>query len=399
MKAALRVIAALLVLSCAASAGAIDYGLLSEAQGRWTAGAETPVSGAGRLTLWASFGAGRKLRGFASVSASADGLTEAAGPLGYVDVGTLRIDAEIGSSIGASSEILLSLGRIDFGDPTGYVFSHRADGLSLRASAPGLAITAQAAWLGLQPKASSRVFMSVADIKDYLDPDILNAPARGVGILSIRLPEILRRQDASLFIAGQTDLRAEAAKRFDSAYGGLSLRGALARGLYWNAFGVGEYSAEGFGLLAGGSVEYLEPTKSGPTARLDLLLATGSNGPLSTFRPVSATILGEGSRITASNIAMAALSAGWKFSDRLRPSARAAAYLRASPDPLALNGFDATSLDAYVGTELTAALALRPLSDFSLSAAADLFFPYAGGSFVAGTPNTFRVRLDAGISL
>lgn len=392
-----RALAALcLAALAAASLGAADFGILSEGQGRWTSGAAEPFSGAGRLTFWASLGAGTRLRGFASLSAFADSATEAAGPSGYLDIGILRLDADLGQSLGAAADIVLSVGRFDFGDPSGYVLAHRADGMALRLAAPGVVVSAQAAWLGLQPKASSRVFMTSADVADYLDASVEYAPARGVGIFSVRFPEILARQDATIFVAGQTDLRAETAKRFDSYYGGLSLRGALGDGLYWNGFGVGEYSAKGIGLLAGGSVEYLG---SGPTARLDLVAATGSNGPLSTYIPVSSTILGEASRATASNIAMLALNGGWKLSGSLKPSLRAAAYLRASPDPLALAGFDATSRDPYVGAELSGSLAMRPLSDFGLSASASLFMPNSGGSFVAGTPPKTRVSLDAGISL
>jgi hypothetical protein len=96
---------------------------------------------------------------------------------------------------------------------------------------------------------------------------------------------------------------------------------------------------------------------------------------------------------------MASVSAGWKLSEAFRPQARAATYLRASPDPLALAGFDTASRSAYVGAELSLGLALRPLSDLSLSANGGVFFPDAGGSFASGTPATLRLRVDAGISL
>jgi len=397
-------LAALLCLA-SPSLRAADFGVLSEGQGRWASSSESAFDAAGRLTLWGSFQPSARVRLFASLSASADSAPEAAGSAGFVDLGLCRLDAEIGrapgagGSQGASGSILFSAGRFDFGDPTGYVMAHRADGMSLRISTPFALLSAQAAWLGLQPKASSRVFMSAADVADYLDPEVSRAPSRGVGFFSLRLPEILARQDVTFFAAGQADLRAEVEERFDSYYFGLSLRGSLIPGWYWNGFGAGEYSEDGFALLAGASVEYLGTTGLGPTARLDLLAASGENGPLSSFRPISSTILGEASRITATNVAMAALNFGWKLSGTLRPTARAAAYLRTSTGALALEGFDAASSNLYVGTELSAALAFRPLSDLSLGASAGLFLPNAGGSFVAGTPPTTRVRIDAGIAL
>jgi hypothetical protein len=148
-------------------------------------------------------------------------------PIGYwprttatVYPGPTGISVDVKPATWDGARFGATLGRFRMLDPTGFVLSHLADGLSLGLRWPRLYAGAGFGYIGLLDKYANNIRFSDDDIAELFEPSHYPAPPRAAGTLQIDYKD-LARQDISVFGVTQIDFRTDGDQR-SSWYGGLA---------------------------------------------------------------------------------------------------------------------------------------------------------------------------------
>jgi hypothetical protein len=337
------------------------------------------------------------------------------------DVDELNFAFSTPGALGPDSLLSVSLGRYLFSDVSGWVFGQTADGLSVGLAIPVVSVTLSGAYTGLQLKPKSGIIMSRLDTIEDADDDIILAPPRLVGLLDVTFPELFARQDLSLAVILQQDLR-EAVGRdddliekgtpapaaggglFNSQYWGLAVSGPIVAGVYHDLFFYlqtgeslseisGEYSYEPvLAYLGGAGLRYYRPDLRNLRIALDMLYASGDDdvatlpegntgGNAETFTPISKRKPALVFVPRMQNLVYVQLSPSFKPLEFLQAELRVTMFLRPTDGAIDESGLDPASDDPYLGTEVDLILNARPVSDLGITLSGGLFLPSTGQAF------------------
>ena len=187
----------------------------------------------------------------------------------------------------------VTVGRIAMRDPTGYVLSHLADGLTLALRWPRFYAGAGFGYLGLLDKYANNIRFSDGDIAELFDSSRYAAPPRAVGTLRLDYQD-LARQDLSLFGVTQFDFRTDGAQR-NSWYGGLDVAGWILGDARHTTFVVvgGTWPDVEVGMMGG--TEVVVPFDIGVPLEVEteLTYASGQGTNLSPFPALDSPLAGE----------------------------------------------------------------------------------------------------------
>jgi hypothetical protein len=408
-------ILALFLLAAASSASAVDFGIqaanttddesttgtnLFYQENSLSAWLSTPLGD------WTKFSASGSYTFKATVS---DGTTTI-DPFRYAfDLERLSIEGSYPDVAGPSSILAILAGRTECADPTGLIFAQRTDGAMATLYYPHYSVSLQASYLGLQPKAVATNVISEDDQIDAADSDVHTAPPRFEGMTSANFNELFWRQDLTLFILGQFDMRKNPINKVNTQYFGFSLKGPVFSGLYWGSFATlenimtskGGASANYLSYMAGGNIRIFYPPLLGFNAQVDIVAASGKTGSFETFRPITSNPLGVAFAASASNILYADGLFFVKLGDTVQFGPRGAVYYRISTEALNIYGFSETSKDLYLGYEAGATIRWRPIADFGLTGTGAVFIPNtaSGGTFESSTKPYFKLQVKATFSI
>ncbi len=337
-----------------------------------------------------------------------DGGLELAADLSYTwsderpylfDVDTLRSRGTFPAALGAGSQLQATAGRFRFTEPTGAVLNHTADGAELRLSFSRVRLALASGYTGLQLGPNSDIRVSAADSEDLSDDDEFFGPARGFGILTLTVPQILQRHTARVSVVGQRDLRDEVhgtdpgEDLYHSGYYSLLLEGPVVPSLFYDVFGtvstgtreLGDDSENTMGLLVSGRLRLFRPDMSFSRASLRLQYASGPGDTWDAFVPVvranAGTVLG----LPLQNM----IGSELRYSLRPFSTSRSAALRNIQTGIAARNFFTATDeLPATVGVKLDDAgrwIGNEVVLNIAGRIFVDLGFALTGGVFIPET--------------
>ncbi len=400
----------ILLAGASALGFAADFGLILDNQSGWSSFDEEPPLQRDRATAWFSTPLGAIFDLYASFRLDyfPDPEPSWFGPSSAgVDVGRLELMA---ANPGSSDHPLawsMSAGRFEHAFLSQGVFSGRLDGLKARIDVAGAAYRFALGYLGLLPKTELRALLSADDVADYDNESVFFAPPRLVGEAEVTLFELFARQDLSIGLGSQFDLRGwrptPPSEFVHTQYLSFVLDGALAGNLFHRAhvdLGIGESTAGVFVMAAAGySVSLYFPQLA--RSRLELLVeyASGKTGFLSIWRPITTRQMGFVYNVSLADCLSGTLNASVSPLKSLTTGVKASLFLRTSKEALLDTSFDPASSAPYLGTEADLYAVFEPGTDLSLSASAGLFVPAAGTSYLPGTPARWLVCATATLSL
>ena len=363
-----------------------------------------------RLALWAEFHFGSDL------SLTAQGSYAFSIPLPYLfDVDALRLDWKILPSLRAS------LGRFVFSDFTGHVLNHKLDGALISMDFPFMVLSAGAGFSGLLLKPSSLVLMSRSDTTDQSSSGVFFAAPRLVEKLDVLFPNLLPRQDLTISVILQQDLRSSGSliqageqQQFvtglsggslTSEYFGVGFSGAIISALYYDAFfyfSLGSTlsyvadSASGTGssyqyaaiqaFLGGIGLRYYNEGLLSSRAELRAIISSGdadnstflegnTAGASTLFVPISQETLGLAFQPQLGNLLIINASYSLKPVTQLQLMAKVQSFLRPTTGAISALGIDSASSAFYLGTEVDGIANFRPFSDLGLAFSLGCFLP------------------------
>jgi hypothetical protein len=207
-------------------------------------------------------------------------------------------------------------------------------------------------------------------------------------------------------VEGETEEDSLSGGAVDTQYFGAGLSGPLTPSLYYDLFGClgtgsqltwdgALYEARAIlSYLVGAEVRFFAEEWLNTRLETRLLLAGGdadyaaatdgnTAGRALAFVPLSGTAFGFVFTPDLSNLALAQLNASIKPFSRSRSDALAnvqtavfaTSFFRPTTGPVAESGLNGASTDLYLGTEVDAAVFLRPFSDFGASFSFGCFVP------------------------
>ena len=435
MKRATRFPCVVALLVCVtAIAGAIDFGLAIDNSTAVSAQQETTLVQADRLSLWLSSPLGKywafRIRGFGSFTYDTEVALKA-------DIEQFELAARIPAEVAGASLFTMKLGRFRLSDFSSRVVSHTADGISFGASYPAADLTFAIGYTGLLLNQSSRIFLSKADNFDTAAGQTLAAP-RAIALLTMRFPELVLRQDVTLSMVAQEDLRPileanmpQEDRRIipegtttidpvrggavDTQYVGLGISGPIVAPIYYSGvfyLGTGrtlaylddvesptgssyQYTPILSYLAAGGVKAFIESFLFSRLA-LDVLYASGDADATSLIEGNSAgdyggfvSLTGTASSLafvpTLSNILLAKASYSARpFSflrgsalSRLQAGVSGFVFFRPTIGPISPAGLVQGGVSAfdYLGAEIDATVNFRPFSDLGFAVRGGVFLP------------------------
>ncbi|TVR58729.1 MAG: hypothetical protein EA426_09225 [Spirochaetaceae bacterium] len=339
-----------------------------------------------RFLLWADGDITR------SISVAAQGsITVSVSRPFIADLDFARVSGEFPGALGSGSLLAFSVGRFAVEDPTGSVFSHAIDGVSLRTAFPSVVMSFAGGYTGFLLKGTSRILVSDADRLDEADTTVMFAPARVISLFDMTFPESIGSQTVVLGVVGNFDLRS--VEYVHSLSPSFSMSGPVSDEVFYGLYGVGavRYSADGFryAYVAGIGVRvYLERLLASRVA-VNARYASGDIGPFSLYEPISVFDAGAIRDVPIGDL----LTLGAEYSLNpflgligVRPDIRTSVGSRGFFRP-----HGAVS-DLYDGFEVIARVAYRVFSDVD--------FGLFGGAFVPTDPTDgVTGRIEANLSL
>lgn len=366
-----------------------------------------------RAALWA------EMRFSPQLSLTAQGSYAYELQLPYLfDLDVLKLDWQVLPVLHAS------LGRFVFSDFTGHVLNHKLDGAMITLGFPAFVLTASAGFSGLELKPYSLILMSRSDLADQSNSGVYFAAPRLVEKLDALFPNILSRQDLTLSVILQQDLRASGSfiqpgdqqqlvpgnygGSLYTEYVGAGLSGAIISSFYYDAFLYANFgstlsymadstSLTGFSwqyapilaFLGGVGLHYYN--EAFLSSRLELLAVASSGdadnttfqegntaGSSTLFVPVSEEALGAlGLAYQPQWGNLVAISADYSFKpvSQLQLMTKVLSFLRPTTGAIFTGGLNPSSSDLYLGTEFDETANFRPFSDLGLSLAIGFFLP------------------------
>jgi len=309
----------------------------------------------------------------------------------------LRLHAGFPLLFGPGSSLDLSAGRFRFRDPTGRIWNHTADGASFELRFPRWWLQTAGAYTGLLLNEVSDIRMTPTDSEEQSDRDEYFGPQRAIGLVRLRLPELIGRQSFTAFVVLQFDLRDpdDQEETLNTQYYGLRLAGPIepVRGLYYDAFGaaaLGQLVQQGGGEseitagLYGARLRYFRERLRFSRILLEWLHVSGSEEQ--EFVAINAPATGLAFSPELSNLMLATLGYSLRpFTNSASPALAAVqtglsarTFLRSSVESGAVD-VPADLIDdddaRYLGTELELRLAMRPTSELGLVFTNAMFFP------------------------
>ncbi len=340
-------------------------------------------------------------------------------PLHVLNPDLLRLRASFPLVFGPGSTLDFTAGRFRFGEPTGAIWNHPGDGLSVEARLPRVWVQVAGAYTGLLLNPVSDIRMTQTDLEEEDDTDELFGPRRAIGRLQLQLPELIGRQRLTGFGIVQVDLRDpdDGEETLDTQYVGLRLDGPVepVRGLYYEVFGArgfGTFNEEGNGDtsvssgLYGARVRYFRERLRYSRLFAEWLHASGGDA-LDPFVAINAPAAGFAFSPDLANLMLA--TAGYSlrpFSDSasaaaagLQAGITARGYFRSTTKDVFFDapGVDADSDSRYAGAEGELRLASRPTADLGFAFTSAVFFPN-DDLFVDSDP-WYRGRFELSIGL
>ncbi len=354
------------------------------------------------------------------------------------DVDSLVLDWRMLPSLRAA------LGRFIFSDFTGHVLNHKLDGALFTLDFPFAVVTVGAGFSGFVFKPASQIIMSRSDDADQDDSDVYFAAQRIIEKLDILFPELFARQDLTLSLVMQQDLRdsgsligsGETAEfvtdhyggRLSTQYVGLGLSGPISSSFYYDAFfymGLGETLsyAEDSGSLTGYSYRY-DPIRAflagigircynegfhSSRAELRFIFSSGDEdnttflegntaGDSNLFVPISKETLGLAFEPQLGNLIVINANYSLKPVSNLQLMGRVLSFLRPTTGAIYAGGIDRSSDGLYLGTEIDAIANFRPFPDLGGAASLGLFIPNGDAFSGPDASPVLAARLEVSLS-
>jgi hypothetical protein len=400
-----------------------------------TAGSSVAMDQRNKAAVWIDTHFG------ASFSLSVEGSYSFSLPVPLLlDIDYLRADWQMLPSL------KLTAGRFMFSDFTGHVLNHKLDGVMLTASAATAVVTASVGFSGLLLKPYSLILMSRSDSADQSNADVYFAAPRLVEKLEAIMPNYMPRQDMSVSVILQQDLRAAntliqpgeilpaVAGRpgggLSSQYVGIGFSGAAAPSLYYDTFfylnlgstlsyltilGSWEY-APIVASLTGFSLRYFMEDFLSSRVELQAIYSSGDGdnasyqegntaGASTDFVPISEDTLGLAFQPQWGNMVLVDASFSLKpFSksltvlQNLQLVMKVLGFFRPTTGGISQAGLNPASADLYLGTEVDGIVNFRPLSDLGLALSIGFFAPNPGAFVGPAAQPVLAVRAEVSFS-
>ena len=334
-----------------------------------------------------------------------------------------------------------SAGRFPVADFTRLVLDHTLDGLQVRWDLPFMSFTGSAATSAALLKPVSRIILSGPDGADLLNNGVYLAPPRLIQSLVALFPQVFARQDLSVSLLAQEDLRpssqlipigyenptfpGRAGGWLHSFLAGAGLNGLLAPFLYYEAFLYFEtgstlsYVADTTSLtgnswqyrpivafLGGIAARYYAERFLDSFVEVRGLFASGdadnktflegnTAGASTLFVPISRQDTGLAFDPQLGNLLLLEASYSIRPAESLQAVLKAQAFLRPTTGAISETGLDPASTARYLGTQLEAIVNLRPWSDLGLAFSFGAFLPNAAAFLDSAPRLAGRVELAA----
>jgi hypothetical protein len=365
---------------------------------------------------------GRWLRlsasGFVVVESDFRGSTDAGG-----DLTSLQLRGQIprtgrdatGREYARSSVFGFALGRQELTEFSGFVMDTAVDGLSLSYTTPVVDLGVTAGYHGLRLRNASALLSSPSETADQ---ENLFAPSRGIGKISVALPEVISRQSVLFTGIGQIDLPelptagAEAAsstERYHALHVGTGVTGPVTTQLFYTVFGYyyapwfrsdsGDADYSGTGFAGGGSVRYYVEEFAYSSLQLRGAYASGDGGRsqrigggaggTTHFVPITDPQVTALLDVAFTNVVLGEASYSFRPFAPSYPrntGVRVELQMQALGRPTAgagsVDGLESDAPAGYLGTAAKAEIRYRPTSDLILSLVGAAVWP--GEAAVAG---------------
>jgi hypothetical protein len=334
-----------------------------------------------------------------------------------------------------------SAGRFPVTDFSRLVLDHTLDGLQVRWDLPFMSLVGSVGTSAALLKPVSRIILSGPDGADLLDNSVYFAAPRLVQSVGAVFPQLFARQDLSVALLAQEDLRpssqlipvgyenptfsGRAGGRLHSFLAGAGLSGPIASSLYYESFLYFETgttlsyvadSSSGTGFswqtkpivafLGGVAVHYYLERFLGSRVELRGLFASGdadnkaflegnTAGSSTLFVPISRQDTGLAFDPQLGNLLLLEASYSVKPAGSLQAILKAQAFLRPTAGAISETGLDPAATARYLGTQLEAVVNLRPWSDLGLAFSFGAFLPSAEAFLDADPRLAGRVELAA----
>ena len=326
--------------------------------------------------------------------------------------------------------VSLEMGRFAFSDPTGHVLLHTLDGAQLEVRLPFAVFNAGAGYSGFLLKPVSTIVMSLTDDAGLSDDSVFFGAPRLIETFTATFPQLLLRQDLTLSVFLQQDLRPDGSfipegeeqqsvsglfgGRLDSEYFGVGLSGPIAGPLYYNGFFYFNYGrtlsyVADAGSGTGYSWQYRPITaffggfdlrcylETFLSTRIELSGSFASGDPDNTtflegnteenstlFASISPDMTGMVFSPQWANIvliegsySMKPFSGGGVPWSNLQVMLKALAFLRPTLGAISLPVLDPVSTQVYLGTEADLIVNFRVTSELGLAVSVGGFLPNA----------------------
>ena len=362
------------------------------------------------------------------------------------DLDFLRVNATLPPVFTAT------FGRFPFSDFSGLVLRHTLDGLRLSLNLPFSLISAGVGFSGFLLNPSSGIVMSLTDDTARMNPTVYFGSPRLVESVEAVFPELVFRQDLTLSILLQQDLRKSSevipegeevqlagglsGGRLNTQYFGIGVSGPIISSVYHNSF---------FYLCTGKTLSYVDDPLSGTLfsyqkksiiaflvgtgvsyynedllfsrVRFNALLSSGdgdfttflegnSSGNSLQFVPISQPAIGLVLTPQLGNLLYFELSYSARPFSRIPSQAarnlqtelRFLTFFRPSSGPISAPGVDSASTKLYLGSELDAIMRFRPLSDLGLGLFMGFLFPNREAFNVPYSETQLFIRFELSFS-
>jgi hypothetical protein len=299
------------------------------------------------------------------------------------------------ATIRPAGSLSLTIGRLQFSDPTAYVAQGLFDGISGAFNAGGTGLTLGGFYTGLLYKKTANITISQADLKDYntelsvQKPSTYFAPRRAVAAVNWNIP--------GLFVP-RGDFTAGGLFQFDFTYADITLHSQYLSLAYvlplanqftlgaGGAFEVMEVSGRStaLGFAVNADFAWMLPTKVQDKLALGIKWASGEvNDTIRAFTPVSTVSMGHVLKPKLSGLMLIEADYAARLHQTLSAEFFATYFLRTDDLTFADKDLKALSSSYLLGGEIYGGLTWVPVSDISLTAGAGAFFPQLGRAFVS----------------
>jgi hypothetical protein len=399
-----------LALPLAASAGALDFGLLLSSSGNYSSGVDSAGFGlSGTLAPWLSVSIGKNtslyLSGKVTLKGFEYGKNAWTWPLAELERTEL--------SFRPARTVYLTLGRHQFRDNAGMIASGLFDGLTGNFGLGKVRLAGGVYYTGWLYKGTAEVLMTQPDGSKRAAPldygNFLNtyfASSRMLVSLAGDFPDLSSRTSLSLNALGQFDLndyRDTGAAPLHSQY--LQARYGIeaADSLRFTLTAAGGLAESGendarFCLAAAFGADWELP--GGPADLLGAELRWGSGAvsdALGPFRPVSGISQGSVFTPTLSGTANIRASYAARFHSALSFNSSAVLFLRTDVETFRDTELDPASTKRFLGGEFYGKVVWAPQSVLYLSIGGGVFFP--GGAFTKAASPRWNVNMELVLSL